>query len=199
MKTMLTVAKYFVVIVAVAVLGVLSARQVGAHLSARKAEALARQAKLTRRQLTEELLRSMNTVAVGGRLPDHQFRDLQGDPFRLSELDAEPVLLVVFHPSCGFCDKELAAIRASVSDPSLHARFLLVSAGDLAGVNEKKEQFDIRSRVLHDQDGAYLKELGVTTFPFNIVVGKDREVRDVLAASLDSEDLAQFIATGALE
>jgi len=199
MKRILAIAKYLTVIVAVAALGVLSAKQVSQHLNARRTRASALELKQSRREYTEGLLRSMNTIAVGDRLPDHQFQDLEGRLQTLSDLTGDSTLVILFHPSCHFCDDELDALGDAVSDPSHHQRFLLASPGDIVEIVEKKEQFGIQSLVLHDQDGEYLTELGVSSFPFNIVVRRDGVIQDIVAGGLDAEDLAHFVAFGSLE
>ncbi len=194
-----TLAKYVISIAAVGVLGFFSARQVAAYLGERKVEQARLEAQHYRREFTQGVLMSMNTLQVGNVLPDYQFEDLAHNPLTLSGLASENTLLIFFDPACDGCDNELAAINKAIADTLDYRRFRLISSGDSGMVAEKIERFDLRIPLLYDPSADFFFQTGVLTYPFNMIVNQDGVIQDMIAGSLDRRDLVQFIEEGQLE
>jgi peroxiredoxin len=194
-----TFAKYIAAILVVGILGFFSAQQVAAYLIAMKADDALQEKREYRREFTRGVLKSMNTLQVGDVLPDYQFEDGSHNPLTLSGLATGNTLLIFFDPTCDGCDDELRAINDAVTDTLDYRRFRLICAGDSGLVAEKVEMLDLHSPLLHDHSGDYFFQIGVFTYPFNIIVNKDRVIQDMIAGSLDRMDLTRFVEKGQLD
>lgn len=194
-----TVTKYAVSIVLVAVVAFFSAKQVAAYLNGIEIEEAQQGKRQVRREFTESVLRSMNSLQVGQVLPDYQFEDLAYNPQTLSDLATENTLLIFFDPACEGCDDELAAINEAVTDSIGYQRIRLITSGDSGMVAAKVARFALHSPLLYDRSGDYFFQLGVFTYPFNIIINKERVIQDMIAGTLDHTDLTRFIEKGQLE
>ena len=149
--------------------------------------------------MTEAILRGMNTIAIADTLPDYQFNDIDGNSYRLSALTSDTTLLVFFDPMCEGCEAEMSTLSRLGIDSSDRRRMILISRGPIDLIEEARDRFGLHTRILHDRDGIYMERLQITTIPFNVVVHNGRAISHIVAGSLDSIDLAQFIKTGILE
>ncbi|MBU0984785.1 MAG: redoxin domain-containing protein [candidate division Zixibacteria bacterium] len=194
-----TIVTYVGAILAVAVLGYVSAQFAGAYLSSRKVE----EAESTRRQyqrdFTAGVLRSMNTLEIGDVLPDYRFEIPAGPMTSLAEIANDHTMLIFFDPYCDGCDSQLAALAGVTRDSIDIRRFVLIASGDRDALLDKMQRLEIRSPVLYDESGDYFYQLGIHSFPFNVLIDQKREVKDIMAGSLVPGDLEHFIDSGQLD
>ena len=194
-----TIVKYIIAIVVVGALGFFSAKQVAAYLHGKEVEKALQEKRQYRREFTQGVLKSMNSLQIGDVLPDYQFEDLAHNPLTLSDLTTENTLLVFFDPACESCDDELTAINEAITDSLEYRRFLFISSGDSVMVAEKVESLALRNPLLYDRSGDYFYQLGIFSYPFNVIINKDRVIKDMIVGTLDHMDLVGYIDKGKLE
>ncbi len=139
-----------------------------------------------RRGKTEAVLRSMDSdLKVGWHLPDHTFEDRQGEPVSLAAAVSQPTLLVFAEPDCHGCVRELDNLRETAGAPSARVRIMVVTNYLPTEFERTVEGFDRYRYFLYDRANAFTEQLGVFTFPFNILVGPDLKVLAIDAGVLD--------------
>lgn len=189
---------YIAATLVAAFLGYLMALQAAAYLAAPKSDVVVHGKLDLQRDYTRHVLKSMNSLRVGDTLPDYRFENTEHNPLVLSDVVAENTLLIFFDPSCDGCDHELSALEEVIAGTLESQRFLAICSGDSGLVTEKVAQFDIGGRLLYDPSGDYFAQTGVFSYPFNIMINRDRVIQDMIAGSLDRTDLAQFLNEGRL-
>lgn len=186
-------------LLAVVALALFTARLAAGVLHENRTGDLLRERQQARREFTEELLRSTNTLSKCSSLHEYSFEDLDGNPVALSTLPREPLLLVFIDPLCEGCDAELKEINEVVPQGEANDRIIVISSGDRESLQEKLSGISPRCRILVDPGSDYVFQLGIYTFPFNVLIDDDRVIRDIMAANLDRLDLRQFIEKKRLE
>ncbi len=117
---------------------------------------------------------------VGEPAPDFSLPDLAGQTVSLSDFRGDKTLVLFWRPSCGFCQRMLADLKAWEASPSKDApRLLVVSTDSLAD----NRAMGLRSPVLLDQDGMSVGRLfGATGTPMAVLVDAEGKVASELAA-----------------
>lgn len=136
---------------------------------------------------------AMNPLATGQDVPEIAFKAPLADAeaaqlglkpgagFKLSEIKAQAVILVVFSMYCPFCQRdapELAKIHAMLKARGLTDKVKLVGLG--AGnspfeVNVFREKFSLGFPLIPDPDFTAYKALGQVGTPYYYVLGRKGE------------------------
>ncbi len=148
---------------------------------------------LTRAAQTEQMLKQMNTIAIGDTLPDHVFQDIEGNPMKLSEVLSRWSVLSLFDLGCEACLEEIEHIQATVSNESEARYFVLIASGAPASLTELRRQYDLDCPILCDEDHQFFSWLNVMGIPFNMIVNRDRVIERVVSGSLTREELREVI------
>jgi hypothetical protein len=69
---------------------------------------------------------------------------------------------------------------------------VLISDGSSEELREYHATYGAGCRILWDADGRYKKELGVFTFPFNIMVDESLLIHQIVSGELAEEDLQEL-------
>ncbi|MFH1686197.1 MAG: redoxin domain-containing protein [bacterium] len=146
-----------------------------------------------RAEQTQKTLDHMGTIEIGGRLPDNDFEDLEGNRVRLSTLVREGAVLSFFRSNCGHCLDELDSLRSITRDSADFSRVILISHEDRLDLKQAAADLDIRCPILWDRDNAYAGKLRVTTQPFNVVVDSSLTIIEVLAGAMMPKDFERLL------
>jgi peroxiredoxin/uncharacterized membrane protein YphA (DoxX/SURF4 family) len=117
---------------------------------------------------------------IGEPAPDFNLPDLSGKFVRLSDFRGSTALLLFWRPSCGFCQRMLADLKAWEAQPREGAPRLLVVSTDSVEANQA---MGLRSPVLLDKEGMSIGRLfGATGTPMAVLVDEEGKIASPLAA-----------------
>jgi peroxiredoxin len=146
-----------------------------------------------RTEKTTAILEEMGTIKIGDRLPDHRFEDFESNPVWLSDLLSKKTLVSFYYPDCEACVFEFERLQDACLDTADYALFLFISAADPQALADHKRGLALPLTVLCDQGSAYSRELGIFTYPFNVIVNRDRIVMEIIADALQDDDFKDII------
>lgn len=142
---------------------------------------------------TNELLDDMGTIQVGDTLPDHIFQGLDRQYYRLSDLLERQSVLTVFDYHCSNCLSEIEEIKKIARDSTESKYFLLVSRSNPLQLMELQEKLGISCRILFDEDGMFLTNLNISTYPFNIFVNQQLKIEGIVIGPIFSDEMKRVI------
>jgi peroxiredoxin len=117
---------------------------------------------------------------IGEPAPDFSLPDLSGQEVSLSDFRGSQTLLLFWRPSCGFCQRMLADLKAWEAQPPKDASTLVVVSTDSV---ESNQAMGLRSPVLLDKDGMSVGRLfGATGTPMAVLVDEAGKIASELAA-----------------
>ena len=117
---------------------------------------------------------------IGELAPDFSLPDLSGQTVQLSDFRGNPTLVLFWRPSCGFCQRMLADLKALEADTRADMPQLLVVSTDSV---ESNQAMELRSPVLLDQQGMRVGNLfGATGTPMAVLVDAEGKIASELAA-----------------
>jgi len=161
-------------------------KEAGLHFAAKKRTQ-------ERAKKTQTVLEQMNTITVGKTIPFRAFEDLDYNLVQLSEVLSERTLISFFEPNCDGCLPDFERLKEAVSDSIEYRYFIFVSSSSREDVEAYREQHGILAWILLDDGSDFSRELGVFTFPFNIIVNRSGEVLDIIAGALDTRESVEII------
>jgi peroxiredoxin len=117
---------------------------------------------------------------MGAPAPDFSLPDLSGQTVSLSDFRGNTTLMLFWRPSCGFCQRMLADLRAWEDNPPTDAPQLLVVSTDSV---ESNQAMGLRSVVLLDAGGMSIgSKFGATGTPMAVLVDAEGKIASELAA-----------------
>lgn len=117
---------------------------------------------------------------MGEPAPAFSLPDLSGHTVHLSDFRGSTTLVLFWRPSCGFCQRILADLKAWEAKPPAGAPKLLVVSTDSVADNQA---MGLHSPVVLDQDGMRVGRLfGATGTPMAVLVDAEGKIASELAA-----------------
>lgn len=176
-----TIALYAFVVIAAALvayeLGV-----AGAHWVFNRREQARRAA------ITADILRQMGgTIAIGKQLPNARLEGLDGTEQDLQGQISSNTIVVFLDAGCQACLDEVKAVGRVFKEDHRRPPVVFISNAGPDELRTLRDQYEIPVPLYHDRDGSYAFSLGVTTYPFNVMVDKTFAVRDVMAGPLSAD------------
>ncbi|MBN1213453.1 MAG: redoxin domain-containing protein [candidate division Zixibacteria bacterium] len=193
MKKIITASKYLLVFAVAAAVAYFSALKVGAYINNKRLEQKKQAVEQNRKDFTKTILDKMQTLSIGDTLPDHRFEDLYRRPVYLSELLKGQTILIFFDPYCENCNEEMNAVNQAVTELREYEYFIFISGENPRLIEEIPELSELKSPVLYDHHREYIDRFKIFTFPFNIVIDKDRVVREIYGQALTPEEITRVI------
>ncbi len=149
------------------------------------------------REQTASLLAEMNTISVGGILPDHRLTDLHGDDVWLSEIVSERTLISFFYTTCDLCVDDFYAFGEACKDSSAYRYFVFITPEDPEVVGEFLRSHKISALILIDQDEEYGRELGLSVYPFSIIIDRENKIHDIISGKISPQIFERIIKINA--
>ncbi len=119
-------------------------------------------------------------LKIGDPAPEFSLSDLSGKLVRLSDFQGSQTLVLFWRPSCSFCQRMLADLKAWETQPPAGAPRLLVVSTDSAQDNQA---MGLRSPVVLDQAGMSIgSRFGASGTPMAILVDAEGRIASELAA-----------------
>lgn len=138
---------------------------------------------------TDGIVAQMNSIKVGGILPDHLLKTLEGQSIELSELIQARTLLFFFDPGCPSCHDQIEMMEEIASTAEKRNRFLIISRADLRQLLQARNEMGIKCRILWDSAGVFHDELNIRSSPFSVIVDKARVIASIVAGRFLNEEL----------
>jgi len=146
-----------------------------------------------RAEKTQEILEQMGSgLAIGVPLPDVDLEELNGNPVKLSQAVGDKSLVSFISPDCGACKITLGRIAETAGEQD-RGGFVLISDADPATLSRLQDSLNLQCRFLYDRGGDYKLQLGVYTFPFNVVVNKSLVIEEIIAGAPETGELEAII------
>lgn len=142
---------------------------------------------------TASMLSQMQTLEIGGKLPDHTFENLDGTDVRLSDLITGRTIVCFFDVDCGGCLFELEAMQTALAD-SLRRHVILISHDDRIDLQEARDTYNIEALILWDQDAFYARKHKINSRPFNVMVDSTLTIRRIVIGMLTGSEFRDFMS-----
>lgn len=144
-------------------------------------------------RMTAGILEQMGTLAVGDKLEDFAFQDIDGNTLTLSMVATERCLISYMMPDCGGCLTEIAQIEDAVGKNEDFRYFIFISPADPEILSDVRTEHELGCIFLHDEESRFGGRYGIYTFPFSMVVNKDLEILKFYGGSMFAEDFESII------
>ena len=128
--------------------------------------------------LASRLLRAQQpaapTLRVGTVMPPFVGKSVDGDDVRIEYTDAIPTVLYHFSPSCGWCERNWANVRALTKQTHGRVRFVGIATTTVtsAFLRERQLDFDVASEVSPE----VARQYGLGATPQTILVSAEGRV-----------------------
>jgi peroxiredoxin len=132
-------------------------------------------------------------LGVGVTLPDADLEYLTGDPVKLSQAVGPRTFVSFFTPTCGACKTMLERIKTTSVSREDQYNFILISDVHPTEMLYLQDSLDIECRFLYDPEGTYRTRLGVSLFPFNLIVNQSMVIEEIMTGAPDEDDLVDLI------
>jgi peroxiredoxin len=152
------------------------------------------QAKAT--EQTAAILRKMGTVKLGDTLPNYSFEDIDGNLHLLSQLVTDRTIITYIKPDCDACLTELEHLRSAAEDSTDYSRVLLISTANPLHLQRLKDDYGLGCRVLYDEERFFGSALNIQSFPFNLVIDRERVILEIHANPLLKADYERLLSVG---
>ena len=144
---------------------------------------------------TRAVLDKMGTVEVGDTLSDFSFEDIDGQFHRLSDILIDNTLLVYMEPGCGACLDEIETLSKTVKTPDEYRHFVLISTANPLHMHKMRDEFGLKCLMMYDEQRVFGNNLNIVSFPFGLLVSRERVIQNAYAFVLEKEELND-IASG---
>ena len=141
---------------------------------------------------TESILRRMGTINVGDTLPNYSFEDIDGNVHMLSQLVTDRTIITYLKPDCDACLIEMEQLRETARDSSDYARVLLISSANPMHLRQLRTDYELGCRAFYDEERFFASALKISSFPFNLVINRDRVILEIHASTLMKDDYEQL-------
>src|SRR6266446_9678453 len=119
-------------------------------------------------------------LKIGDPAPEFSLLDLSGNLVRLSDFRGSQTLVLFWRPSCGFCQRMLADLKAwEMQPPEAAPRLLVVSTDSV----QDNQAMGLRSPVVLDQTGMSIgSKFGANGTPMAVLVDAEGKIASDVAA-----------------
>jgi peroxiredoxin len=125
---------------------------------------------------TAAILRKMGTVNVGDTLSNFAFEDIDGELHLLQEILTDRTLISYMKPDCDGCLVEMERLRDAADGPDDYEQVLIISSANPLHLQKLREDFGLGCLMLYDEERYFGSALKIFTYPFNLVVDRNRVI-----------------------
>ncbi len=137
--------------------------------------------------------RMNDSIRVGNRLPDGEFRNLRGGKNRLSELARSGAVIAYLRSNCGKCRQEMRELSKTLQGGE-QPLVIVISDSDPESILQLADEFGLTCPLLVDSESQYRNRLGIWVFPFNIIVKDSLLIENMIADYIRSKEFAEIAA-----
>jgi len=137
---------------------------------------------------TAAILWKMGTIKVGDTLSNFAFEDIDGELHLLNEILADKTLITYMKPDCDGCLVELERLCAAANSPEDYEQVLIISSANPLHLHKLREDYGLGCLMLYDEERFFGSALKIMSYPFNLVVNRDRVILEVYGSVLLPDD-----------
>jgi thiol-disulfide isomerase/thioredoxin len=133
---------------------------------------------------------------VGGKAPDFELYDLEGDSHKLSDYEGSPILLNFWATWCGPCRSEMPHLEDIYNEWKYNDLvFFAVNIGESSSeVKSFLYMYGLSMPVLMDSARTVSSRYGITGIPTTFFIDKDGIIQDkVVGAFQDKETIEDYL------
>jgi peroxiredoxin len=145
-------------------------------------------------QQTAAILRKMGTIKVGDTLSNFAFEDIDGELHLLNEILTDKTLITYMKPDCDGCLVELERLRSAADSPEDYERVLIISSANPLHLHKLREDYGLGCLMLYDEERLFGSALEIYTYPFNLVVNRDRVILEIHGSVLLPDDYERLFS-----
>jgi peroxiredoxin len=141
---------------------------------------------------TAAILRQMGTIEIGDTLPNFPFEDIDGEIRLLSEVVTDKTLITYLERDCDACLVELERLKQAANSPDDYEHILLITSANPVHMQKLRAEYGLRCVILYDEERRFGSLLKIQSFPFNLVVNRQRVIEAIHANVLLPDDYERF-------
>ncbi|MCX6833896.1 MAG: redoxin domain-containing protein [candidate division Zixibacteria bacterium] len=141
---------------------------------------------------TASVLKQMGTIEVGDTLPNFPFEDIDGKVRLLSEVVTDKTLITYVERGCDACLTELERLKQAANGQADYDHILLITSANPLHMQKLRAEYGLGCVILYDEERRYGSLLKISSFPFNLVVNRQRVIEAIHANILLPEDYERF-------
>lgn len=145
-----------------------------------------------RAEVHKRVIEQMDNLKIGDKLPDWTLEDLSFETSKLSTHIQGTRMLIFIQPNCPGCLDDMDRLSAIISDSALCRQVVFISGDNPRELMDVRDLFKIRSSILYDHERALSWQLGISTFPFHILVNDARVIQRMIPATISTEEVEQI-------
>lgn len=149
--------------------------------------------------LSAKAIEKMKNLAIGDTLVNHVFEDMDRNPVSLDSLITGKSVITYVSTMCGACSLQIDQIIKLAEDSSDLKSFIFVSYENPRLLEEDIASLATGIEILYDHRRVYAKRYGVFTFPFNIIVDRDRRITNLISGRLLSEEILDIMKSNRMQ
>jgi peroxiredoxin len=141
---------------------------------------------------TAAILRKMGTIEIGDTLPNFPFEDIDGKVRLLSEVVTDKTLITYIKPDCDACLVELERLKQAANGQEDYEHILLITSANPVHMQKMRAEYGLGCVILYDEERRFGSLLKISSFPFNLVVNRQRVIETIHANTLLPDDYERF-------
>ena len=146
-----------------------------------------------RAEHSASILAQMHDLKVGDKIPDFVFDNLSFESIMLRPLIKAKTILFFIEPECDACKQDIKLLTSILMNKEEASHFIIVSSGNPRLLIDIHNEYNILSPILYDHESRYSSIFGVFTYPFHIVIDKDKIVEKIITTPLEEEDIKKIL------
>lgn len=132
-------------------------------------------------------------MEIGAKIPNYYFHDLDGNFVELENIIKSKTLLTYITADCDACIIQVEALKKHSESYNTDFKFMLISFSSPFNLMELLENYELSYMTLYDHGKQYGNHLGISIFPFNIVLDSGLIVTGIFPGKLMEEQLKEVI------
>jgi len=134
----------------------------------------------------------MGTIKVGDTLPNFPFEDIDGKVRLLAEVVTDKTLITYIKPDCDACLVELERLKQTAKSQADYEHILLITSANPVHMQKLRADYGLGCVILYDEERRFGSTLKISSFPFNLVVNRQRVIEAIHANVLLPDDYERF-------
>jgi len=134
----------------------------------------------------------MGTIEVGDTLPNFPFEDIDGKVRLLSEVVTDKTLITYLERGCDACLQQLERLKQAANGQDDYEHVLLITSANPVHMQKLRADYGLGCVILYDEERRFGSLLKIQSFPFNLVVNRQRVIETIHANTLLPDDYERF-------
>jgi len=134
----------------------------------------------------------MGTIEIGDTLTNFPFEDIDGKVRLLSEVVTDKTLITYMERGCEACLVELERLKQAVNSHADYEHVLLITSANPVHMQKQRADYGLGCVILYDEERRFGSLLKISSFPFNLVVNRQRVIEAINTNTMRPDDYERF-------